>query len=92
MFTVFPRAGRRFTHLRVSSKIALAVIAVFLATVVLGAVAFSRLDGVDAAAGDIRSHWLPRSHALGQMLFLAQRFRVIEAALVMAPPKGGPPR
>ena len=88
MFSALSRVGRRLANLRVASKIALAIVAVSLSVVVFGAVAFSRIDGVDAAAGEMRSHWLPRSHALGQMLFLAQRFRVIEAALVMAPPEG----
>ena len=46
----------------------------------LGAVAIDGLDRAGSAAEDMRAHWLPQTRELGNMLFLAQRFRVIEAA------------
>ena len=54
-------------------------------SITFGAITINRLDGVDAAAAQIRAHWLPRSHAFAQMLFVAQRFRLVEAALLNAP-------
>ena len=36
----------------------------------------------------MRSHWLPQTRSLGELSFQVQRFRVIEAAYVMAPPVG----
>ncbi len=79
------KLGKSVENLRVSTKIVLAFAALFATTVGLGGIASDRLAKMDSAAAEIRSHWLPRTQGLGELLFLAQRFRVIEAALVMAP-------
>ncbi len=78
-------------HLSIASRIALAFAIVLACALGLGAVAIDRLARVEASAGEMRSHWLPQTRALGEILFFAQRFRVIEAALLMAPPDGKAP-
>ena len=72
-------------HLSIARRIALAFAVVLTCAVGLGAVAIDRLDRVEEAAKDMRSHWLPQTRTLGQLLFLAQRFRVIEGTVATAP-------
>jgi methyl-accepting chemotaxis protein len=75
-------------HLSIASRIALAFAVVLACACGLGSVAIDRLHRAGGAAEDMRAHWLPQTRDLGNLLFLAQRFRVIEAALLMAPPEG----
>jgi hypothetical protein len=75
-------------HLSIASRIALAFAVVLACALFLGAVAIDRLHRTGSAAEDMRAHWLPQTRELGNMLFLAQRFRVVEAALLMAPTDG----
>jgi methyl-accepting chemotaxis protein len=80
-----PRSGWRFTIL---AKFGLGFAVAFCCTMGLGLYAIERLQHVEEAAQSIRSHWLQTTRALGDISFLGQRFRVIEAALVLAPPEG----
>ena len=82
------RLARGASHWRIATQITIAYAIALGCALALGAVAIERLEGVEAAAQEMRAHWLPRTRAFGDLLFLAQRFRVIEAALVMAPPEG----
>jgi len=84
MSSFLSNAARRIENLRVSTKIIFSFAIVFACSVGFGELAMNRINGVDGAAADVRSHWLPRTQGLGNLLFLAQRFRVIEATLVMA--------
>ena len=77
-------------NLPVSVKIVLAFTAVMACTFGLGAFAIDRLHVVDDAASEIRSHWLPRTQSLGELAFFVQRFRVIEAAAILAPADAKP--
>jgi len=88
MTDFFARLARGTGQLRIATQIAIAYGIALGCALALGAVALERLEGVEVAAEEMRTHWLPRTQALGELLFLAQRFRVIEAALIMAPPDG----
>ena len=79
------RSGWRFTIL---ARFGLGFAIVFCCTMGLGLYAIERLQDVEEASQSIRSHWLQTTRALGDISFLAQRFRVIEAALVLAPREG----
>ena len=71
----------------VLAKFALAFAALLISAAGLGLYAIERLDEVQAAAETISGHWLQTTRALGEISYLGQRFRVIEAAVILAPPQ-----
>ncbi len=81
-------AVERFRRPGVLGKFAFGFAALLLCALALGAYAMIRLHDVERSAQAIRGHWLQTTRALGDIAFLAQRFRVIEAAVVLAPPEG----
>ncbi len=70
----------------VMAKFASGFAALLATAAVLGAFAVARLGAVDDAARTIGGHWLQTTRALGDISYLGQRFRVIEAAVILAPP------
>ena len=80
--------GTWVNGIRISHRIMFAFAAVLACTLGLGTFAIQSLIAVDRSAEDIRAHWLPQTRSLGDLLFQAQRYRVIEAAYVMAEPAG----
>ena len=79
---------RRLAHLRVSQKVYFAFACVLIVTVILGGFAMDRLDRINGEAAEIRERWLPTTRALDELSFQFMRFRMIEAALLLAPPDG----
>ncbi len=65
-----------FSHLSIRTKLVAAFAVVLCGTVGLGLFAVQRLDGVNAAAADIRDNWLPATRALGEMGRLAEQIRI----------------
>jgi methyl-accepting chemotaxis protein len=72
----------------VTAKLAIAFCALLVCCAGLGVFALNRLDDVEASARDLGGHWLQTTRALGDVAYLGQRFRVIEAAVLLAPPEG----
>ena len=85
MISVVSIAGLQLVKLRISSKIALVVAILFVTSIVFSAIAYIELEGVNTAAAELRSHWLPRSQTFAKMLFVADRFRLTESVLITAP-------
>jgi len=70
--------------LRIVHKIGLAFAAVLVCAVGLGVFAEDRLARVNGLAAAIGGYWLPATRSLGALSYQAQRFRVIEAAYILA--------
>ena len=63
----------------IRSKLLAGFALVLCGTVGLGLFAVQRLDGVNAAATDLRDNWLPATRALGDMGRFAEKMRVKQA-------------
>ena len=72
----------------VMAKFAVGFAALFLCAAGLGVLALDRLSEVEKDAREVSGHWLPTTRALGEISYQGQRFRVIEAAVALAPPEG----
>ena len=78
-----PASATKF-GLRIVHKILLAFAAVLVCAVGLGVFAQDRLARVNELAATIGEYWLPATRSLGALSYQAQRFRVIEAAYILA--------
>jgi methyl-accepting chemotaxis protein len=72
-------------NLRISQRVYIAFGAVLALTIALGAFATDRLDGVNRLSREVGGHWLPQTRELGDLSFQFMRFRMIEAAWLLAP-------
>jgi methyl-accepting chemotaxis protein len=68
--------SRLLSQLSIRAKLTMAFATILLGTIALGLFAVQRLDGVSAAAADLRDNWLPSSRALGDTGRFAEQIRV----------------
>jgi methyl-accepting chemotaxis protein len=76
-------ADGRF-NLTIKSKVKLVFGSLFLVLMVIGLLAFSRLNQIGQAAGNIQSTILPTTQLLGKMTDQFQTYRILEAEHVLA--------
>src|SRR6266568_3466089 len=67
------------SRISIRSKLIAVFALILCGTVGLGLFAVQRLDGVNAAATDLRDNWLPATRALGDMSRFAEKMRVKQA-------------
>jgi methyl-accepting chemotaxis protein len=72
----------------VMAKFAAGFAALLLCAAGLSGLALDRLGKVEESGREISGRWLQTTRALGEISYQGQRFRVIEAALALAPPEG----
>ena len=84
MLKSIPNPSKTLANFRISHKIFIAFAAVLCCTAALGWIAVERLRAVNAAAAEIRDHWLPTTRGLGEVAYQIQRFRSIEGAYLIA--------
>lgn len=71
-------------NMTIKTKVITAFAAVLAVTMGLGVFAILRLSAVNDQAAVIRDNWLPSTRALGDLFVLTERYRLVEATLVMA--------
>lgn len=67
---------RYLSAMTIRAKIVLAFALIICGTVALGLVSLNRLNGVDAAAAQVRDDALPSTRALGRMAQTSERLRL----------------
>jgi len=74
----------RFQDVSVGSKVIAVLVCIGLAFLGLGLFSAAKLASVNTNAADVRDNWLPNTRLLGELRYVAMRYRAAQGTLLLA--------
>ncbi|MDR3528085.1 MAG: methyl-accepting chemotaxis protein [Rhizomicrobium sp.] len=74
----------RFQDVSVGTKVIAVMICIGFATLGFGLFSTLELTSVNTNAADVRDNWLPNTRVLGELRYIAMRYRAAQATLLLA--------
>ena len=74
----------RFQDISVGTKVIAVMVCIGFASLGFGVFSVAKLASVNAKAADVRDNWLPNTRSLGELRYVAMRYRAAQATLLLS--------